>query len=112
MFDKYYTPEQLEYLEKRRELVGEERIAEVQQEWQQLYADVQAELDKGTDPADEAVQRLARKWNALIEEFTGGDAGVRASLANMYRQESRAREQWGPPAEVMELIKKAMAAGS
>ncbi|MGD8329059.1 MAG: MerR family transcriptional regulator [Acidobacteriota bacterium] len=110
MFDKYYTPEQMEYLEQRREQVGEQRIAEVQREWQQLYADAQAEVENGTDPADEAAQRLVRRWNALIAEFTGGDAGIRASLGNMWQQESQVREQWGPPAEVMEFIKKAMAA--
>jgi DNA-binding transcriptional MerR regulator len=113
MFDKYYTPEQLEALEKRREEVGEERIAAVQQEWQQLYADVQAAIDKGTDPSDEAAQRLAHRWRALIEEFTGGDAGIEASLRNMYAQEEDARQQWGPPPEVTEFVRKAAeAAGS
>lgn len=110
MFDKYYTPEQMEYLEKRRETVGEERIAEVQQEWQQLYADARAEMEKGTDPADEAVQRLVRKSQELIAEFTGGDPGIHASLSRMYAQEPQAREQWGPPAEVQEYLRKATAA--
>jgi len=107
MFDKYYTPEQMKALEERRTQVGEERIAAVQKEWQQLYADVQAEIDKGTDPADEAAQQLAHKWRALIEEFTGGDAGIEASLRDMYTQEKDVREQWGPPPEVTEFIRRA-----
>jgi hypothetical protein len=107
MFDKYYTPEQMEYLEKRRAEVGEKRIAEVRREWQQLYADAQAEMERGTDPADEAVQMLVRKSRALIEEFTGGDPGIRASLANLRAQEPDVREKWGPPAEVQEYLRRA-----
>lgn len=41
MFEKYYTPEQLEYLEERKERVGEERIREVQAEWP-AYSAIQA----------------------------------------------------------------------
>ena len=28
---------------------------------------------------------LAARWRALIEQFTGGDEGIRRSLAEMYR---------------------------
>ncbi|HEX6910334.1 MAG TPA: MerR family transcriptional regulator [Longimicrobium sp.] len=87
MFEKYYTPEQLDYLAQRREQVGEARMHEVQGEWARLHADVQAAMDAGTDPCDPAVQALARTWKGLIEEFTGGDAGVRQSLNNLYQNE-------------------------
>ncbi len=107
MFDKYYTPEQMKQLEDRRQSVGEERIREVQEEWQQLYADAQAEMEKGTDPADEAVQRLVLKSKALIAEFTGGDDGIEVSLANMWNQEPGVRQQWGPPPEVWEYLERA-----
>ena len=110
MFDKYYTSEQLKQLEERRTEVGDDRIAAVQQEWQQLYADAEAEMNKGTDPADPAVQRLVRKSRELIEEFTGGDAGIRAALDNLYAQEPEVREQWGPPAAVRDYLAKAAAA--
>lgn len=110
MFEKYYTPEQLQQLEERRATVGENRIAEVQQEWQKLYADAEAEMNKGTDPADPAVQRLVRKSRQLIEEFTGGDAGIRESLGNLHANEPEVREQWGPPAAVRDYLAKAAAA--
>lgn len=74
----------------------------MQQEWQQLYADARTEMEKGTDPADEAVQRLVRKSRELIAEFTGGDEGIRASLGKMWAQEPQVRQQWGPRAEVQE----------
>ncbi len=85
--DKYYTPEQMEQLRQRREAVGEERIAQVQTEWTELFAALQAHMQAGDDPGDSAVQELMGKARGLIGEFTGGDPGIMASLAEMYRQE-------------------------
>lgn len=87
MFEKYYTPEQLEWLKQRKNQVGEERIREVEAEWPKLMAEVRAEMDKGSDPASESVQALARRWMALVHEFTGGDAGIETALRTMYQQE-------------------------
>ncbi|HEX7091807.1 MAG TPA: MerR family transcriptional regulator [Longimicrobiales bacterium] len=88
MFERYYTPEQLEQLAKRREALGEERIREVEAEWPRLMEEVRAEMEKGTDPSDPRVQALAQRWRALIEEFTGGDPGIAASLKRLYEQET------------------------
>ncbi len=85
--EKYYTPEQLEHLERRRQELGEERISAAQEEWPVLMDQVRAEMEAGTDPADERVQRLVRRWMELVEEFTGGDAGIRRSVTNMWQQE-------------------------
>lgn len=86
-FEKYYTPEQLERLAARREEVGEERIHQVQEEWQELFAAYERAMSEGLDPAGEEVQVLARRSAALIAEFTGGDPGIAASLGAMYRSE-------------------------
>lgn len=112
MFEKYYTPEQLEELEARRRELGEERIREVEAEWPRLMAEVRAEMEKGTDPADERVQRLAARWRALVREFTGGDPGIERSLNRMYEQETNvAGVDVGAMRELMEYIAKAMAVG-
>lgn len=87
MFEKYYTPEQLETLRARHEVVGEERIQEVQQEWAQLFKEFEVARDGGADPASEPVLALARRAQALIEEFVSGDAGIRDSLSELYRKE-------------------------
>ena len=88
MFEKYYTQEQLDYLAQRREQVGEARIREVEQEWPRLMDEVRAEMDRGTDPCDPRVREMARRWKALIEEFTGGNEGIRQSLGSLYQNES------------------------
>ena len=85
--NKYYTPEQLEYLEARGREVGEERIREGEAEWAELMEQVRAEMEAGTDPSNERVQALARRWMGLIREFTGGDPGIERSLNNMWHQE-------------------------
>ncbi|WP_422931500.1 TipAS antibiotic-recognition domain-containing protein [Singulisphaera sp. PoT] len=87
VIENYYTPEQLAYLEKRREAVGEERIKQSQTDWAELIAEVRAEKEKGTDPADPRVQALAKRWFSLVEEFTGGDPGIRQSLTKLWKEQ-------------------------
>jgi DNA-binding transcriptional MerR regulator len=88
MFEKYYTQEQMDHLAQRREQVGEGRIREVEAEWPRLMDEVRAEMERGTDPCDPRVQEMARRWKGLIEEFTGGNEGIRQSLGNLYQNES------------------------
>jgi len=85
--EKYYTPEQLQQLTTRREEVGEEGIQRAQDEWQELLAAYGKAMESGLDPASDEVGALARKSAALVEQFTGGDPGVRASLGRMYAAE-------------------------
>jgi MerR family transcriptional regulator, thiopeptide resistance regulator len=87
MIGKYYTPEQQDYLKARGEHIGQERIQQVETEWQDLIEQARTEMEKGTDPSSESVQVLAQRWRSLIEEFTGGDPGIRQSLSTLYQQE-------------------------
>jgi DNA-binding transcriptional MerR regulator len=87
MHEKYYTPEQLEQLEKRRQEFGPEGMERAQKEWADLIAEVQAERAAGTAPTDPKMKPLVERWNGLIEAFTGGDPGIRESLQKMYETE-------------------------
>jgi MerR family transcriptional regulator, thiopeptide resistance regulator len=95
MFEKYYTPEQLAQLERRREEFGDEKIKSVEREWADLYASLREHRELGTEPADPAVQALGRRADELVEMFTGGDPGIRASLQRMYEQEGTQRASRG-----------------
>src|SRR5579872_291421 len=106
----YYTPEQLETLAKRRQELGEEEVKRVEAEWPDLIARMRAEMERGTDPADEHVQALARRWRELVEAFTGGDAGIAQSLQTMYRNEPEVAGRFGPDPELFAYVGKAMAA--
>ncbi len=91
MIERYYTQEQLDALARRREEIGEEAIKDVEDRWQSLFAEVKAELDRGTPPEAPAAQALARRWQELTREtvagFTGGDPGIAASLDRLYAEE-------------------------
>ena len=87
MIEKYYTPEQLRWLEERRRTVGEERIREVEAEWPRLMAEVRAAMDRGADPASPEVQELARRWMGLVREFTGGNPEIEKAVKSMWQQE-------------------------
>lgn len=112
MFEKYYTPEQMEELRVRGEQVGPERMHEVEAEWPQLMDEVRAEMERGTDPGDERVQALARRWSGLVREFTGGNPGMERSLGNLYREESSVHGMdVAAMRPMMEYIGRAMASG-
>ena len=83
--DPYYRTDQLEYLATRKEKVGEDRVRQVQQEWQELFGLFADVMRRGLDPSDEEVLALARRSAGLIHEFTGGDAGIEQSLGKMYQ---------------------------
>ena len=87
MIENYYTPDQMEYLKKRKDQVGDDRIQQVQQEWPELIAQVRAEMQKGTAPTAPEVLALARRWQGLINEFTGGDSGIERSVGRLWKEQ-------------------------
>lgn len=110
--EKYYTPEQLATLKARAEEIGDEHIREVEAEWPQLIAQVQAEYDAGTDPADPRVQALAQRCMELVREFTGGDPGITQSVNRMWQEETDIHgAETAPVRALMEYVGKAIEAG-
>jgi DNA-binding transcriptional MerR regulator len=111
---RYFTEEQLAALAQRWEQHGEEATANVQAEWPQLIAQVQAELDAGTDPDTPKVQALARRWMELLEFYHGGDPGLRDSLYRMQADNSEMLQQQygGPSPEMIDYIRRANAVSS
>ena len=111
MHEQYYTPEQLEQLAARREALGEEGMRKAQDDWARLIAEVEAEREAGTDPADPKVQALVDRWQSLIQAFTGGDPGITASLKRMYDEQGAEQASRGAmPAGLQEYVGRAMAA--
>lgn len=111
MIEKYYTSEQQEQLKVRRETLGEERMRQAEAEWQTLIDQTRNEMAKGTDPGSKAMQIIVQQWQSLIQQFTGGDAGIEQSLQSMYQQEGPEMASQGMvDSELMEYIDRAMKA--
>jgi DNA-binding transcriptional MerR regulator len=110
MGEKYYTPEQQEQLAQRRDELGEERLRRAEREWAELIEAVRIERAAGTAPTDPGMLELARQWRGLIEQFTGGDEGIRQSLATMYREQApQAASRGGVDPELMQYVGRALA---
>jgi TipAS antibiotic-recognition domain len=112
MFERYYTPDQLEQLERRRAALGDDAIKAVEREWEELFAALREHRERGTDPADPAVQPLGRRASELVEMFTGGDPGIRASLQRMYEQEGPKAARGMADGEDLAYLQAVMAARS
>jgi DNA-binding transcriptional MerR regulator len=110
MFEKHFTPEQLQEIHQRGQQIGQERIREVEAEWPQLIGQVRAEMEKGTDPASATMRQLAGRWTALLREFTGGNPGIQQGLNRMYSEEPEVRGRTGIDPALMDYIGKAIAA--
>jgi len=109
MFEKHFTPEQMQEIQARGQQIGPERIREVEAEWPALIAQVRAAMEKGIDPASPEVQDLARRWQDLLREFTGGNPALQRGLNAMYAEEQEVRSRTGIDPALMDYISKAFA---
>ncbi len=111
MRQRYYTPDQLDQLEQRRQALGEDAIRDVEREWAEIFATLRAEMDAGTDPADPKLRPLAERGRELVAMFTGGDPGITSSLKQMWENEDPEKVSHGMvDAEVMAYYGRVQAA--
>lgn len=110
--ERYYTPEQLERLDARAHALGPDGMERAQREWAELIAQADEHRRRGTDPADPAVQAIVARWDGLIEQFTGGDPGIRASLQRRYDEQGPAAASRGMvDPELMAYLARGRAVG-
>lgn len=85
--EKYFTPEQLEVLEERRIKVGEARMQSAGDDWNVLIPEVRTAMENHIDPTSQEALELARRWQSLVNEFTGGDPALARAAKTMYDHE-------------------------
>ena len=91
---KYYTEEQLENLRQRW---SPEVQAESERGWKELARDVETAIARGQSPESETGQKLAARRQKLLDLFTGGDPGIKASLEKLYADEANWPETFKHP---------------
>ncbi len=107
--ESHYTLEQLARLEERRRALGPDGIQRTEEDWARAIEEMETEREAGTDPADPRVQAIAGRWRELIEQFTGGDDGIRDALGRMYDAEGAAKPSRGMVSEELAMyVRKAM----
>ncbi|MGU3291688.1 MerR family transcriptional regulator [Williamsia sp. M5A3_1d] len=107
--EDYFDPEQLAALAVRREELGEEQIRAVENRWPSLIAEVDAAIAAGMDPASEEAGALAAEWMGLLEQFHGGDPGLRDGMYRMQEENTEEIQKnfGGPTPEQIDFIRRA-----
>nr|WP_202968234.1 MerR family transcriptional regulator [Pseudonocardia sp. AL041005-10] len=95
-FAQYFTPEQVAALRARRAEGGTAAAA-----WPGLIADVQAEMDAGTDPTEPRVQALAARWSELLAAFHRGDESLQRQLYRLREENPGEVTAAGGPDQAM-----------
>ena len=85
--EKYYTPVQLEAIQKRPFHRNEKAGQKYSEAWDNIFAELRALQTAGVAATSPKTRPLAKKARALIAEFTGGDKGIEHSIQTMYQQE-------------------------
>ncbi|MFD4458986.1 MerR family transcriptional regulator [Nocardia sp. NPDC058480] len=109
---EYFTEAQLTQLALRRETLGEQHIQQAEADWAELIPEVDAAIAAGMDPTAPEAQRMAARWMELLDEFHGGDPGLRDSMYRMQAEESNRIESefCGPSPTQIDFITAANAA--
>jgi DNA-binding transcriptional MerR regulator len=87
--------------------------AEITKAWEEVIADARAAQAKG-DPTTPEAQAVARRWMALVEQFTAGDMAIAQRTAALWQEafadpERAAKLPFGP--DLMAFIHQAKLAG-
>jgi DNA-binding transcriptional MerR regulator len=116
MAEKYFTPEQRQFIQQAREQAGQETLERMQEAWAELIALIRTEMDRGTDPADAKVQALLRRWQDLMHQSTGGDPGIKQAMKRLWEEQGDTlAAQFGSKYDsrpIWGYIEKAVAAGN
>lgn len=107
---RHFTPEERESMRRRAQQLGEAGMQQAQQEWPELIRQVRGAMNLGIPATDPAVLGMGRRWHALVNAFTGGDANVTRKLKEAYAREPQVMAAQGMDGEMFAYIREAMQA--
>lgn len=107
---QHFTAEERERLRQRAEQYGAENMQKYQQQWPALIAQVRAAMEAGTPADDPAVVELGRRWHALVNAFSGGDASLARKMKDAYHKEPQAMAAQGMDPAMFAYVGEAMRA--
>jgi len=107
---QYFSDSAKAKIRERQALWSPELQQQTDKKWKELFYEVQNSLNE--DPASARAQELADRWQALVNEFTGGDPEIQRGLDQLYSNQNNWPKDWKSPvpSEVRAFITKAMKA--
>ncbi|MEU7833845.1 MerR family transcriptional regulator [Nonomuraea sp. NPDC049129] len=109
---RHFTPEQLARFEARHRELGEEGFAHRLRGLTDLAAEAGGFAERGTDPADPAVQELARRWTEAMAGLVNGDRSALSALyAKIDTKGAEAATKGILSSPAWDYLKRAFAAG-
>lgn len=108
--DVQLTEPQRRLLAAQREKLGDATLAQAQRDWPLLIAEVRAAIDAGTAPEAPSALALARRWHALVQLATAGDAGIGRKIGAAYDAQPQAMAAQGMDRAMFAWIGRGMAA--
>ncbi|MDR6226219.1 MerR family transcriptional regulator [Desmospora profundinema] len=84
---KYYSDEAAQKLEEWHKDYSEDDAWRDAARWKETIADLRKVMADGKSPDSSEAQDVARRWWALINEFTMGDQGILEGLQQAYQDE-------------------------
>ncbi len=86
-FERHYSPEQLDRLRVRKDETGPDELERVERAWVEIFAQLEQALNDDLPADAPAVQAVARRARALVDQFTGSDPELERALGAMYDAE-------------------------
>ncbi len=106
IYAKYFSKEEMAAF-RARKLANPQAVADAQQAWPALVAEVRQQMQQGRAPGDPAVQELVLRWMALANAFSNHDPVISAKVAKMYQEESAVRDFTGIDSQIYAFIRSA-----
>jgi len=109
---KYYSDEAQAKIAERGRMFTPEMLAKVEQDWKELFQEIEAAMAGNLDPASPQARSLAERWTELLRGFTGGDPEIQKGLNKLYADQANWPKNFTRPFsdEVSGYIRKVMAA--
>ncbi len=107
---KHFTEGEREQIRQRAEQLGEAGMRQAQEEWPRLIAQVRAAMEAGKPASDPEVLEMGRRWHALVNAFTGGDANIARKLKSAYDENPQIMAAQGMDPKMFAYVREAMQA--
>ncbi|HKZ09606.1 MAG TPA: TipAS antibiotic-recognition domain-containing protein [Rhodanobacteraceae bacterium] len=85
-------------------------MRQTQQEWPELIKQVRGAMNLGIPPTDPSAVEMGRRWYALVQAFTGGDANLERRLKDAYGKEPQVMTAQGMDKTMFAYIRESMQA--